>query len=71
MLQDKWRGVVIIAILAAQQIPSLFYSDLHSYPLGQAYVYVFIGAIAGLYDQPRSVSALATVSQRPQSIHTA
>ena len=69
----QWRGAAIIAVMVAYQVPAFFSNTIYSYDLGAIYVYVFSGAIAGLYrTQPSlSLSFLArlrtpTTSYRPQ-----
>lgn len=50
--RDRWRGVAVIALMAAYQGGALFYSYFVATQLSQVYVYVFLGAIAGLYSRP-------------------
>jgi O-antigen ligase len=53
---DQWRGITVIAVITAYHTPALFASTLHDHNiLAHFYVYVFIGAIAGLRSQPQSI----------------
>jgi O-antigen ligase len=47
-LQDRWRGITLLAIIIAYQIPSLFGNTLYIPEPSHAYVYVLAGAIASL-----------------------
>jgi O-antigen ligase len=53
---SQWRGITVIAIMTAYHTPALFASTLHDHNiLAHLYVYVFIGAIAGLRNQSQSI----------------
>jgi O-antigen ligase/polysaccharide polymerase Wzy-like membrane protein len=53
---SQWRGITVIAIMTAYHTPALFASTLHDHNiLAHLYVYVFIGAIAGLRSQSQSI----------------
>jgi O-antigen ligase len=56
--RDRWRGLTVIAILVAYHVPSLFEHLIYHTNLMHVYVYVFVGAIAGLYSSSRSQSCL-------------
>ncbi|ETX06559.1 MAG: hypothetical protein ETSY2_16405 [Candidatus Entotheonella gemina] len=52
--QDRWRGVVTIAILAAYMVPSLFASKLHTpNPWNTILIFSFFGGVSGLYSRSR------------------
>jgi hypothetical protein len=53
--RDWWRGITIIAIMAAYHVPSLFTNLLYVTGLIHVYVYVLVGAIAGLYSKSHSI----------------
>jgi len=49
-VQDRWRGVTVVAIMVAYLVPALFANTLYSSnSLIHLYVYVFVGAVSGLY----------------------
>lgn len=63
--RDRWRGVVVIAIMFAHLVPALFAGKLHiPTPMNSLYVYAFIGGIAGLYRGDRSVPTLHLLGLR-------
>jgi O-antigen ligase len=49
--QDVWRGITVIAVMVAYQVPSLFSNIFYTQGLIHVYVYVFAGAVAGLYSR--------------------
>jgi O-antigen ligase len=55
-LQDRWRGITIIAVLVGYQIPGLFTHTFYYFHLGAVYIFVFAGGIAGLYSRPIAIS---------------
>jgi O-antigen ligase len=56
---DRWRGATVIAIMLAYLTPAMFGNTLYiDTPLMHVYVYVVVGAIAGLYSQRQSIPAL-------------
>jgi hypothetical protein len=56
---ERWRGVVVIAIMIGYLAPGLFNTMLHEQdPLRYTYIYVCIGAIAGLHGRYRAIAAL-------------
>jgi O-antigen ligase len=55
-VQDMWRGITVVAIMIAYQLPSLFASTFYITGLIHVYVYAFAGAIAGLYSSRQSAS---------------
>jgi O-antigen ligase len=58
-LTDRWRGAAIVALMVSYSVSSLFEILTFHPTVAQVYVYVFIGAIAGLYRSLGSVPALA------------
>jgi O-antigen ligase len=48
-LQDRWRGVALLAIMIAYLTPSMFAHTLATTGLIHVYVYIFAGALAGIY----------------------
>jgi O-antigen ligase len=66
-LKDQWRGIVLVSIMLAYLTPSLFSNTICIPGLIHVYVYVFAGAIAGLYGSLRSAStqyAFSIVARR-------
>lgn len=64
--QDRWRGIVVIAVLVSQLVFSLYANALHASDIRNVYVYVFLGGIAGLYS--RHPSAVSDGSKKPTSV---
>ena len=53
-VQDRWRGVAVIAMMISHLAPALFASKLHlPRPWNTILVYSFVGGIAGLYGSYR------------------
>jgi len=48
-LQDRWRGVALLAVMVAYLTPSMFAHLLAFTGLIHIYVYIFAGALAGIY----------------------
>ncbi len=48
-LRDRWRGLAAIGILAAYLVPALFSGLLYMPTVSHTYVFVYMGALAGLY----------------------
>jgi O-antigen ligase len=66
-LKDQWRGVALVSIMLAYLTPSLFSNTIYITGLIHVYVYVFAGAIAGLYGPLCSTStqyAFSLVARR-------
>ena len=57
LFQDRWLGVVVVAIMVAYLIPACFGTTLYLTTINHIYVYGFVGGIAGLYHR-RVVSEL-------------
>jgi len=62
-LRKRWRGVSVVAIMVAYLVPALFAITLYNPGLMHLYVYVYIGAIAGLYGKHGGVTDLSLVSR--------
>jgi O-antigen ligase len=60
--QDMWRGLIMVALIVAYQVPALFTNLFYVTGLLHVYVYVFTGAIAGLYSGLRSEGETAAVT---------
>ena len=59
--RDVWRGVAVLAIMAAYFLPAMFAATLHVHiPLTHVFVYAFCGAVAGRYGQVRAAYPLRT-----------
>jgi O-antigen ligase len=58
---EQWGGVVVIAIMIAYLVPALTSMTLHVLRPYHVYVYVCIGAIAGLHGQNRAVAAFYVI----------
>ena len=56
--QDRWRGVVILALMAAYHVPANFAISHYIVGLIHVYLYALIGAIAGQYSRRQSVSSV-------------
>jgi O-antigen ligase len=70
-LQDRWRGVAVVAIMVAYLIPGFFASTLHVVAvLHHIFVYAYVGGVAGRYGQQFSTSRLYAIRRpsvrRPQ-----
>jgi O-antigen ligase len=48
-LQDRWRGVALLAVIIAYLTPSMFAHNMSYTGLIHIYVYIFAGALAGIY----------------------
>jgi O-antigen ligase len=65
---DLWRGITLLALMAAYQVPSLFANTFYISGLIHVYMYTFVGGIAGLCTLRHSASYVhssATVAQKP------
>jgi O-antigen ligase len=60
-LQDRWCGVVLMAVIVGNIMPSLFANTIEAANLSLVYQYVFLGGIAGLYKEPMSVPSYRAV----------
>jgi O-antigen ligase len=59
--RDVWRGVAVLAIMAAYFLPAMFAATIHVHiPLTHVFVYAFCGAVAGRYGQVRAAYPLRT-----------
>ena len=66
----QWRGIAVMAVITAYHTPALFASTLHDHNLlAHLYVYVFIGAIAGLCSQRQSIPHHSVPLKQPQWIN--
>jgi O-antigen ligase len=68
--RDKWRGITLIAIMAAYLMPAMFASTLHMHiSLIHVFVYAFCGAVAGRYGWGRTVPHVyaSVLSERPMN----
>jgi O-antigen ligase len=54
--RDRWRGVAVLAVIVAYQVSAVFINVLFTYGLGNVYIYVFMGGMAGLYGRYRAHS---------------
>jgi O-antigen ligase len=52
---DRWRGIMIIAVMAEYLLPALFFETIYSTELSHIYVYVLVGATVGLYGYKQSM----------------
>lgn len=68
--QARWRGVMVIAIMGAYLGPGLFANTLSATGLSHVYVYIFMGAIAGLHGRRRSVRDPYAFAGHRQQIST-
>ena len=65
---DRWRGIVVIAMMIAYLIPGFFSTILYSPELSHIYVFAYAGGVAGLYGSRRRVqdmSRRSTTLARP------
>lgn len=57
--RDIWRGVAVLAIMAAYFVPAMFAATIHVHiPFTHIFVYAFCGAVAGRYGQVRAIYPL-------------
>jgi O-antigen ligase len=63
-LQERWLGIAIIAVIVGNLMPALFANTIESTNLMLIYEYVFLGAIAGLYPQKKSIPVPARRFER-------
>jgi len=61
--RDRWRGIAVIAIMLAYLVPAAFDTTLYQTWVPHVYVFVYFGAIAGLYFPKPSTKA--TESMKP------
>ncbi len=52
---ERWRGVTIIAVLIAYQLPGLFANTLQMFGFGHLLVFVFLGGLAGTSLHPENL----------------
>jgi O-antigen ligase len=52
-LRDRWRGVALVAMLAAYLVPGMFTHLAYHSALLHIYLFVCAGAVAGRYGLPR------------------
>ena len=50
----RWRGIAVVAVVLAYQVPSLFAATFYTTGLIHVYVYTWLGAVAGRYSFPPS-----------------
>lgn len=67
--RDRWRGAAVLAVMAAYQVGAAAITYLYVYELSHIYVFVFVGAVAGLYTQNGLHPARATPPKKYQVIH--
>lgn len=68
-IRDRWRGISVVAAMVAFQVSGIFFAVFHSADLGNMYIFIFFGGVAGLYsrhythalDKSRSESLVAPV----------
>jgi O-antigen ligase len=51
--RDRWRGIAVLAVMVAYQVSAVFITVLFTFGLGNVYIYVFMGGVAGLYGRYR------------------
>jgi O-antigen ligase len=56
--KDKWRGIGLVGIMVAYFTPSMFANTMYVPGLIHFYVYLFAGAVAGLYSTGRASVAV-------------
>jgi putative inorganic carbon (HCO3(-)) transporter len=68
--RDRWRGVALIALMAAYLTPALFANTIYTLtPLHHLYTYVFAGAVAGLDSWRRSTPILQVPLEQPTLVN--
>jgi O-antigen ligase len=50
-LQQRWLGVAVVSIMVAYLVAALFANTLYLPTVSHIYLYVFVGAVAGLYSR--------------------
>jgi O-antigen ligase len=63
---DRWRGIAAISAIVAYQTAAATITLLYSVELSQVYVYVFVGAIAGLYAGQPAKAGVPMFPRSPQ-----
>jgi O-antigen ligase len=56
--RDRWRGIAVIAIMAAYLVPAFFSTILYRPAVSHIYVFACIGGLAGLYGSRRRVQGM-------------
>jgi hypothetical protein len=68
-LPERWRGIVMIALISGNLMPALFANTIESTNLMLMYQYVLLGAIVGLSPQSVSVPAKRFARSIPNIAH--
>ena len=71
--RDRWRGIAVIAIMLAYLVPAAFDTTLYQTWVPHVYVFVYFGAVAGLYLPEPSTKAtelLQTGEARASAVAT-
>jgi O-antigen ligase len=63
---DRWRGITVVSAIIAYQVAAATITILYTVELSQVYVYVFVGAVAGLYSRRHSYIPVARFQTSPQ-----
>jgi O-antigen ligase len=53
--REQWRGLAVIAILLAYQLPGLFANTLHMFGFGHVLVFAFLGGLIGATYHPENL----------------
>ena len=53
--RERWRGVIVLAVLAAYQLPGFFASTLQMFGFGHILVFVFLGGLVGATFHPENL----------------
>jgi putative inorganic carbon (hco3(-)) transporter len=69
--RDQWRGAVILGVMTAYLVPTLFANELYRVQnLGSVYIYAVLGGIAGLYSRRQAGSRIYASSERNPIVQT-
>lgn len=69
--QDRWRGAVILGVMTAYLVPTLFANELYGVVnLGSVYIYAVLGGIAGLYSPRQLGFSLYPSSEQTPMVQT-
>lgn len=66
--RDRWRGIGVIAIMVAYLIPPLSDSTLYRTWVSHVYVFVFAGAVSGVYQMRRALHRIQPEDAASKSI---
>ena len=69
-LRERWHGVTVISVLVAYLVPAFFVNSMYITAVCHIYVYVYLGAIAGLHGRRQLVSGFSASTANSRWIQT-